>query len=93
MVVTLEPGRIGVNEAHVYGYGGDGRPGDLDTATLEVTHRPSGIGPLEVAVVPVSDSHLIAPTVDLPLPGAWDVGLVPAGADRPSATLTLEVSP
>jgi len=93
VVVTLEPGRVGVNEAHVYGYGEDGRPGPLDTAALEVTHRPTGIGPLEIAVVTVSDSHLIAPTVDLPLPGAWDLGLVPSGADRPSATLTLEVSP
>ncbi len=93
VVVTLAPGRAGPNEAHLYGYGREGEPTDLDAATIEVTHRPTGIGPLEVAVVPVAPSHLIAPTVDLPLAGAWVVDLVPEGADQPSTTLTLEVSP
>lgn len=94
VTVEVVPGRVGVDEVHVYGFGPGGEALDLDARAVALTHEATGVGPLEVPLTEVGPGHLIAPAADLPLAGRWSVALVPATAGAaPSASLDLEVLP
>lgn len=69
---TVDPGRVGSNEAHVYLF--DDRTGaPVEVRSLELAFDPPGEGetPIEADVRKAGPGHYVAPAVALAIEGEW----------------------
>ncbi|MEX5632021.1 copper resistance protein CopC [Parafrankia sp. FMc2] len=71
--VEIAPTRTGLQTIHVYTYDPQGRPQRLVEASGELTLPSAGVGPLEVPLTEVTDGHVVAEGVGVPLPGEWQL--------------------
>ncbi|MBX6748283.1 MAG: copper resistance protein CopC [Micromonosporaceae bacterium] len=68
--LVLDPGRVGVNQLHLFALTPDGRPRTVVEWRIVASQPSTGIEGVEAAVLPITDNHAIG-TIDLRSAGAW----------------------
>jgi copper transport protein len=68
--VLLDPGRVGVNQVHLYARTPDGLPRSVVEWRIVASQPSTGIEGVEAAVLAITDDHAIG-TIDLPATGEW----------------------
>jgi copper transport protein len=69
--VSVDPGRVGPNELHVYLFDEQGRltqPADID---VTLTEPSQDIGPLDVQLEPAGPGHYLGAAMPVPGAGTW----------------------
>lgn len=70
LTADLRPGRVGLNELHLFAYTPDMRPLTVAEWRVVASASATGIEGVEAAVVPITPDHAIA-QIGLPAPGTW----------------------
>ncbi|MEU1074494.1 MULTISPECIES: copper resistance protein CopC [unclassified Streptomyces] len=85
--LTLDPGRTGANELHVWT--DDAAAGPLDAPEVKVafTLTAKAIGPLPVTPERITRGHWSASGVQLPMPGEWQVSVTVRTSDIDQVTV------
>lgn len=68
--VLLDPGRVGVNQVHLFARTPDGRPRSVVEWQVVASQPSTGIEGVAAAVLPITDDHAIG-TIDLRAAGDW----------------------
>jgi copper transport protein len=68
--VVLEPGRVGVNQVHLFALTPDGGPRTVKQWRVVASQPSTGIEGVEAAILPITESHAIG-TIDLRPAGTW----------------------
>jgi methionine-rich copper-binding protein CopC len=68
---SLDPGRSGVNELHLYGFDVSGRGAALGPTSVVAFHQALDVGPLDVPVLRAGPNHFLSYHAMLPLSGDW----------------------
>ncbi|MEX0868285.1 MAG: copper resistance protein CopC [Nitriliruptoraceae bacterium] len=92
--LVIDPNEVGRNAVHLYVFGVGGQPAaDVDGALLELTHAPSGTGPVRVEPFAAGPGHWVANVDDFVLPGRWTVEVVVGTGrfDEARATFTTTI--
>ncbi|MQY13840.1 hypothetical protein SRB5_39960 [Streptomyces sp. RB5] len=79
--LTLDPGRTGNNDLHLYVTAPGGRPLDVPELRLAFTLKAKRIGPLRTVPEKVDDGHWSATAVQLPATGEWTVAMTVRTSD------------
>jgi copper transport protein len=72
--LTVEPGRTGSNEVHVYLLEPTGQPAEVDEIGISATLADPDVGPLEMRATPAGPGHVVT-AAQLPLAGHWTFAL------------------
>ena len=90
---SLDPGRSGVNELHIYGFDTLGRGSALEATSVAAYHRAMDVGPLPLPVLRAGPNHFLSYHAVLPLSGDWTLNVTvetrEAGADVASMEMHL----
>jgi copper transport protein len=92
--VTVDPGRTGPNEMHVYLLNHlTGQPAKVAEVRLSASLPAAGLGPLRLRAVPAGPGHVLVPAATFPLAGLWTLRLdIRRGEfDQRSTTLTIPI--
>jgi len=68
---SLDPGRSGVNELHIYGFDVSGRGSELEATSVAAYHLAMDVGPLPLPVLRAGPNHFLSYHAVLPLSGDW----------------------
>jgi Putative copper export protein len=68
--VLLEPGRVGVNQIHLFALTPDGRPRNVVEWRVVASQPSTGIEAVDAAMLPITENHAIG-TIDLRAAGTW----------------------
>lgn len=85
---TVDPGRVGTNDVHLYFSDRDGA--ELVVAAVEVTAAADGLPPRRLTVTPVTPSHVSVLDASLASAGRWTFQVTAVTAGQPT-TFTFEV--
>ncbi|WP_329400651.1 copper resistance CopC/CopD family protein [Streptomyces melanogenes] len=85
--LTLDPGRTGANEMHVWTDDAAARPLDAPEVKVAFTLTAKAIGPLPVAPERITRGHWSASGVQLPMPGDWQVSVTVRTSDIDQVTV------
>ncbi|WP_326796976.1 copper resistance protein CopC/CopD [Streptomyces sp. NBC_01808] len=69
--VTVDPGRTGDNQLHIYLTDANNQLLNVPEVRLSFTLEEKNVGPLDVTPTPVENGHWAATGVQLPMPGEW----------------------
>ncbi|WP_253911305.1 copper resistance CopC/CopD family protein [Streptomyces sp. CNQ-509] len=69
--ITVDPGRTGDNQLHVYLTDANNQLLNVPEVRLSFTLEEKNVGPLDVTPTPVENGHWAATGVQLPMPGEW----------------------
>lgn len=69
--ITVDPGRPGPNQVHIYLSSPGGSLSKPDSVTVELTDPAKGVNPLPITVVPAGASHYQAVDATIPYPATW----------------------
>ena len=72
-IVSLQPGRIGLNEVNIVVQDSDGRPQDVEEVAVWVSNSERGVAPLVRPAKQMQPGRWKVPELVLALPGAWQV--------------------
>lgn len=73
--ITVDPGRAGDNQLHIYLTDANNQLLNVPELKLSFTLEEKDIGPLDVAPTPVENGHWAATGVQLPMAGEWTLQL------------------
>ncbi|GAA0619323.1 copper resistance protein CopC [Streptomyces crystallinus] len=85
--LTLDPGRTGANEMHVWTDDAAAKPLDAPEVKVAFTLTAKAIGPLPVAPERITRGHWSASGVQLPMPGEWQVSVTVRTSDIDQVTV------
>ncbi|MFI1826594.1 copper resistance CopC/CopD family protein [Streptomyces sp. NPDC020412] len=85
--LTLGPARPGGNELHLWVSGADGKPLDAPEVRMSLTLQDKQIGPLPVTLAKVAAGHWSAGSVQIPMPGEWQVKVTVRTSDIDQTTV------
>ncbi|GGP69426.1 copper resistance protein CopC [Streptomyces melanogenes] len=85
--LTLDPGRTGANEMHVWTDDAAAKPLDAPEVKVAFTLTAKAIGPLPVAPERITRGHWSATGVQLPMPGDWQVSVTVRTSDIDQVTV------
>ncbi|MEU4346764.1 copper resistance protein CopC [Streptomyces sp. NPDC023838] len=85
--LTLDPGRTGANELHVWTDDAEAKPMDAPEVKVAFTLTAKAIGPLPVAPERITRGHWSASGVQLPMPGEWQVSVTVRTSDIDQVTV------
>ncbi|MEV6548843.1 copper resistance protein CopC [Streptomyces sp. NPDC051597] len=85
--LTLDPGRTGANELHVWTDDAAARPLDAPEVKVAFTLTAKAIGPLPVTPERITRGHWSASGVQLPMPGEWQVSVTVRTSDIDQVTV------
>jgi copper transport protein len=71
--LVVDPARAGSNAIHLYLLDKGGQPASADEVRLGASLPSAGIGPLRVRSVVAGPGHFVAPAVQLPIGGTWQL--------------------
>ncbi|MFE2033820.1 copper resistance protein CopC [Streptomyces scopuliridis] len=89
--ITLDPGRSGANEMHIYVDGPDGQPLDVPEVKAAFTLTAQQIGPLPITPEHFAPGHWSADAVQIPMPGDWQLQLTIRTSDIDQTTVDKNV--
>ena len=89
--LTVDPGRVGRNEIHVYVLEQTGQPAVVDEVALSATLAEPEVGPLELSTRPAGPGHAVSTRSDLPLPGVWSFELDVRKGDFDAWATTIDI--
>ncbi|MFJ4011620.1 copper resistance protein CopC [Streptomyces sp. NPDC090026] len=91
--LTLDPARAGSNEMHVWAVTPDGKPLDAPELKVSFTLKAKEIGPLPITPDRVSAGHWSAGSVQIPMPGDWQIKVTVRTSDIDQTTVdeTIEI--
>ncbi|AUH41960.1 copper resistance CopC/CopD family protein [Streptomyces sp. CMB-StM0423] len=69
--ITVDPGRTGDNQLHIYLTDANNQLLNVPEVRLSFTLEEKNVGPLDVTPTPVENGHWAATGVQLPMPGEW----------------------
>lgn len=69
--VSVDPGRVGPNELHVYLFDEQGRLTQPAGIEVSLTEPSQGIGPLDVDLAPAGPGHYLGEAMPVPGAGTW----------------------
>lgn len=70
LTVDMTPGRVGINELHLYATTPDGRPRTIAEWTVRAANAGAGVDGIEAVILSITDDHAIG-QVTLPTDGSW----------------------
>ncbi|MFF3153328.1 copper resistance CopC/CopD family protein [Streptomyces sp. NPDC057910] len=73
--LTLDPGRTGANDLHIYLQDPAGKPKDAPEVKVAFTLAAKSVGPLPVVPDHVTTGHWSASGVQLPMAGDWQISV------------------
>ncbi|CAM5483112.1 transport integral membrane protein [Streptomyces xanthochromogenes] len=73
--LTLDPGRTGANDLHVYVQDPAGKPKDAPEVKVAFTLAAKSVGPLPVVPDHVTTGHWSASGVQIPMAGDWQISV------------------
>lgn len=73
--ITVDPGRTGDNQLHIYLTDANNQLLNVPEVRLSFTLEEKNVGPLDVTPTPVENGHWAATGVQLPMPGEWTLRL------------------
>ncbi|MFK8906474.1 copper resistance protein CopC [Streptomyces sp. YS-3] len=85
--LTLDPGRTGANELHVWTDDAEAKPLDAAEVKVAFTLTAKAIGPLPVAPERITRGHWSASAVQLPMAGDWKVSVTVRTSDIDQVTV------
>ncbi|MEU9604035.1 copper resistance protein CopC [Streptomyces sp. NPDC048057] len=85
--LTLGPARPGGNELHLWVAAADGKPLDAPEVRVSFTLQDKEIGPLPVTLAKVAPGHWSAGSVQIPMPGEWQVKVTVRTSDIDQTTV------
>lgn len=85
--LTLGPAAPGGNELHVWVAAADGKPLDAPEVRVSFTLADKQIGPLPVTLAKVAAGHWSAASVQIPMPGEWQVKVTVRTSDIDQTTV------
>ncbi|WP_371653747.1 MULTISPECIES: copper resistance protein CopC [unclassified Streptomyces] len=85
--LTLDPGRTGANEMHVWTDDAAAKPLDAAEVKVAFTLTAKAIGPLPVEPERITRGHWSASGVQLPMPGEWQVSVTVRTSDIDQVTV------
>lgn len=89
--LTLDPGRTGANQLHVWVDRANGKPFDVPEVQVALTLEDKEIGPLPVAPDRIATGHWTAKGVQLPMPGEWKISVTVRTSDIDQTTIDKNV--
>ncbi|MCQ6555932.1 copper resistance protein CopC [Streptomyces sp. C10-9-1] len=91
--LTLGPARAGSNEMHVWAVTPGGKPLDAPELKVSFTLKAKEIGPLPITPDRVSAGHWSAGSVQIPMPGDWQIKVTVRTSDIDQTTVdeTIEI--
>ncbi|MEV6419824.1 copper resistance protein CopC [Streptomyces sp. NPDC051662] len=89
--LTLDPGRSGANAMHIYVDGPDGQPMDVPEVKAAFTLTAQKIGPLPIVPEHFAPGHWSADSVQIPMPGEWQLQLTIRTSDIDQTTVDKNV--
>ncbi|MQS38094.1 copper resistance CopC/CopD family protein [Streptomyces katsurahamanus] len=85
--LTLDPARPGGNELHLWIDGPGGKPLDVPELKVSFTLQAKKIGPLPVTPSRLAAGHWSAGSVQIPMPGDWQVQVTVRTSDIDQTTI------
>ncbi|MFD9561954.1 copper resistance protein CopC [Streptomyces sp. NPDC059994] len=85
--LTLDPGRTGANEMHVWTDDAAAKPLDAAEVKVAFTLTAKAVGPLPVETERITRGHWSASGVQLPMPGEWQVSVTVRTSDIDQVTV------
>ncbi|MEU1276999.1 copper resistance protein CopC [Streptomyces sp. NPDC005805] len=85
--LTLDPAQPGSNEMHVWTEASGGKPLDAEELKVSFTLKAEQIGPLPITPDRVTAGHWSANSVQIPMPGTWQVKVTVRTSDIDQATV------
>lgn len=76
LTVLVDPGRKGRNTLHLISVRPDGREHRVEEMRARISMPAKGIGALEVDLQRAGEGHFIAPDLEVPLEGEWQLYVV-----------------
>jgi methionine-rich copper-binding protein CopC len=89
--VSLDPGRSGVNELHLYGFDVSGRESALGSTSVVAYHQAMDVGPLDLPVLRAGPNHFLSYRAMLPLPGDWTLNVTVATREGGGEAASVEI--
>jgi len=89
--VFLSPGKVGLNQAHLYLDDGKGLPYDAAELTMRFSLSSAKLGPMNATVVHDGPGHYIDTPIDLTFPGEWTLSVTIRSDDFDETTLTVPI--
>ncbi|MCM2391423.1 copper resistance protein CopC [Streptomyces albipurpureus] len=89
--LTLDPASPGANTLHLWVDGPNGTPLDAPEVKVSFTLRAKQIGPLPITPQRLAAGHWTAPSVQIPMPGDWQVQVTVRTSDFDQTTVDKNV--
>ncbi|UUN27939.1 copper resistance protein CopC [Streptomyces sp. FIT100] len=89
--LSIDPGRSGANTLHVWVNRPDGRPLDIPEVKVAFTLTAEQIGPLPVVPDRIATGHWSANSIQIPLPGEWQIQITVRTSDIDQTTVDKNV--
>lgn len=89
--LTLDPASPGANTLHLWTDGPSGAPLDAPEVKVSFTLLAKQIGPLPITPQRLAAGHWTAPSVQIPMPGDWQVQVTVRTSDFDQATVEKNV--
>ncbi|MFE9553700.1 copper resistance CopC/CopD family protein [Streptomyces sp. NPDC006703] len=89
--LTLDPGRTGANELHVWLEDPSGKPKDAPEVKVSFTLAAKSVGPLPVVPDRVTAGHWSASGVQIPMAGDWRISVTVRTSDIDETTVDKNV--
>lgn len=91
---TIDPGRVGPVELHVFTSTTTGQPKDVTNVELTITNLDRKIGPLPIQLVRISGSHYVGSDAKVPFAGKWRFSyLIEQPSDVEIAEMEVTIKP
>ena len=88
---TIDPGKTGPNEIHLYFFRQTGEPANVDDATMSATLPSKSLGPIGIPLQKIVPSHYTTPAGEFPQAGDWQVLIEARRGEFEALTQTVTV--
>jgi copper transport protein len=89
--VFFSPGKVGLNQAHLYLDNSKGLPYDAAELTMQFSLASAKLGPMNATVVHDGPGHYIDTPIDLTFPGEWTLSVTIRSDDFDETTVTVPI--
>lgn len=89
--VFFSPGKVGLNQAHLYLDNSKGLPYDAAELTMQFSLASAKLGPMNATVIHDGPGHYIDTPIDLTFPGEWTLSVTIRSDDFDETTVTVPI--
>ncbi len=92
--VDLQPGKVGINDVHLYATTPDGQPAKVQAWTVRASAPELGIEPIDANILGITPEHALG-TISIPKAGTWTFSftLRTGELDESTVVTQIEVAP